>query len=201
MVTLQYPSQQFDTVSLKSKQPTLVNDASNGRSVSRYAGGHLWHFGISHPPLFRSVMAPIDGFLSYVGKRKKFSIVLPDRAIPQGVATGAPAIDNASGYAKDTDTINLKNVTPSTTNWFKAGDFFKADGHAKVYMCVENCNSDVSGNVTLIFEPPLAEAVADSELLTVVNVPFQVMSVKTHSTMVGNPASLYKTDVTLMEAL
>jgi len=161
----------------------------------------MWWLSISHPGLFRSQFAAIDGFLSYVGKSKKFLITLPDRAIPQGVATGAPAVDNAGGYAKGIDTINTKDWTISTANIFKAGDFFKYSGHAKVYMCTQDTNSDVTGDASLVFEPPLVEAVADGELLTVSNVPFQVVNVNHHSSSVGLPASQYKTNATLMEAL
>jgi len=160
----------------------------------------MWRFDISHPQLFRSQFGVISGFLSYVGVSKQFLITLPDRAIPQGVATGTPAVDNAGGYAVDTDSINLKNWSLSVTGIFKAGDFFKFASHAKVYMCVQDINSDASGNSSLVFEPPLVEAVVDGELLTVSNVPFQVVCVKHHSYQVGSPASQYKTAATLMEA-
>lgn len=199
MTTLVYPSQSFDSLGPKSHQPTLFNSSSNGKSISRHDGGHMWWIDFSHDSMFRSQFAQIDGFLSYVGKRKKFLVVPPDRAIPRGVATGTPAVDNAAGYAEDTDTINLKGLTPSVTNWFMEGDFFKFNSFSKVHMCVQNLDSDVSGNGVLIFEPPLPQDIADGELLTVTNVPFQVVCVNNHSYQVSNGGQ-HKTNGTFMEA-
>jgi len=159
----------------------------------------MFYIGISHPELPRHLYAQIDGFLSYVGKSKKFLIVLPDRAEPQGVATGTPAVNNAGGYAKGISSINLKNLTPSVTGWFKENDFFKFQNHAKAHMCMQNLDSDVAGNGVLVFEPPLPQAVADGEPLVVRDVPFQVVCLNNHSHQVN--LSRYGTNMMLMEAV
>jgi hypothetical protein len=46
-------------------------------------------------------------------------------------------------------------MTVSTNGILKAGDYFRFTGQQKVYMAVEDLNSDGYGEGTLTFEPPL----------------------------------------------
>ena len=55
----------------------------------------------------------------------------------------------------------------------KSGDFIKFAGHTKVYMIVSEFTPS-SGAATVTIEPPLISALADDEVVTYNNVPFQV---------------------------
>jgi hypothetical protein len=52
----------------------------------------------------------------------------------------------------------------------KAGDFIKFANHTKVYMCT----ADFTNSGTMTIEPGLSAAVADNEVVTFDDVPFQM---------------------------
>jgi hypothetical protein len=65
-------------------------------------------------------------------------------------------------------------MTVSTNGILKAGDYFRFTGQQKVYMAVEDLDSDGYGEGTLTFEPPLRANVADNVILIYDNVDFTV---------------------------
>jgi len=180
----QLPSNEYAQYTLKSHQPTLYNGASNGKSLNRHVNGHITSFNISFPVLTASQFAELDGFLTDVSTYKSFTITLPDRE-PQGVATGTPLVNGA--LAKGVTSIVTDGWTISQTGIMKAGDLLLFSGHTHVYTVVTDTNSDVSGNSTLSIQPPLKEAIADGESLTVTSVPFTVVCTNDHSSNVQAP--------------
>lgn len=166
-------------VELISKQPTLVRTAESGKRQARNAGGHLWEVVFNYPPLTRVEFEPINAFvMRQRGSSGEFQIVLPQKAIALGVATGSPVVSGV--YAAGVSAVILTGFTVSITGILKAGDALKYAGHSKVYMCVEDADSDVAGNAVISFEPPLIKALALSEVVTVNNVPFTVYVVGVH---------------------
>jgi hypothetical protein len=92
-------------------------------------------------------------------------------------------------------------MATSTNGILKAGDYVKFASHEKVYMAVEDLNSDGSGSGTLTFEPPLREDVANDTVLTYDNVPFFVRlanDVQEYSIITND---LYSYEVDLIESL
>jgi hypothetical protein len=65
-------------------------------------------------------------------------------------------------------TINKNQV-------LRAGDFFKFNNHSKVYMAVDDLNSDASGQGTLNFAGGLVVSVPNATAITVDAVPFTVI--------------------------
>jgi hypothetical protein len=65
-------------------------------------------------------------------------------------------------------------MTVSTNGILKAGDYFRFTGQDKVYMAVEDLDSDGYGEGTLTFEPPLRSNVNDDTALVYDNVDFTV---------------------------
>jgi hypothetical protein len=131
------------------------------------------------------------------GRYGTFQVVLPDRAIPLGVATGTPRVNSA--VAAGQDTVLIDGFTAGVTGIMKADDLLKFAGHTKVYSFIEDVNSgedanitledgsgillletgdnillESSGQVTATVKPELVEAVANNELVTVIDVPFTV---------------------------
>ena len=79
-----------------------------------------------------------------------------------------------AGASQTGNTLDIDGCTISITGWMKAGDIFSLAGSTKVYMLVEDANTDGAGATTLTFEPPIITAPADTEALTVSNVAFTV---------------------------
>jgi len=219
------PSNAYSDYTLTSEQPTLVNDSVSGKSIDRHVNGHLWSFSINFPKLTALEFAELDGFLTDKSTYKSFTITLPDRE-PQGIATGTPLVNTSSGgYAKGSSSINVDGFTVATTDILKAGDLLKFANHTKVYMNIADVDSGAANNLTLedgsgvllledgfellledsgqstlTIEPPLMEAVADNEALTVTNVPFTVLNTNNHDSAVTSPI-IYDFNLSLIEDL
>jgi len=161
------------SLKIRSLQPTLVSTAHSLQRQVRSRGGHRWLLSATWPVLKRFEWAAFFGFAQLQrGQYCAFTFVLPGTlATPQGVATGTPLVNGASQTGRS---VLTKGWTHSITGILKAGDVIKFAGHNKVYMLTADADSDGSGNAALSIEPALFVSPADSEALTVSNVPFTV---------------------------
>jgi len=178
------PYQSFAKYTLTDNQPTLFSDSDSGKTSDRHVNGHLSSFNISYPKLLNTQFAELDGFLTDASTYKSFTITLPDRE-PLGVATGTPLVNGA--LAKGVSSIVTDGWTISQTGIMKANDLILFAGHTHVYTVVSDANSDGSGNATLSIEPPLKQAIANNEAITVTSVPFTLRCTKPHQSMVTPP--------------
>ena len=156
---------------LISLQPSLVSISDSGKRQARYAGGHLWEAIFNYPMLTREQFEPINAFVMFQhGGVGEFQVVMPQKKIPLGIATGTPLVSGI--HAVDDTTILIIGFTPNITGILKAGDILKFDGHSKVYMCVVDADSDVTGSATITIEPPIISALANVESVIVSGVEF-----------------------------
>jgi hypothetical protein len=122
-------------------------------------------------------VAPITAFIAeQYGMVESFQIVLP-RISYNKAADYAQAVGNAkvkTAAAKGVYQVALKGLGVSKTV-LKAGDFFKFNGHTKVYMCTNDLVSNSSGEATIFFSGKLTVNVAVDEVLTINAVPFTVI--------------------------
>ena len=128
-----------------------------------------------------------------------FTIIPPVVSNAQGVASGTISVNGAITSGATTCTID--GMAVSTNDILKAGDYFRFAGQNKVYMAVEDLDSDVSGEGTLTFEPPLRSDVADDVALVYDNVDFTVRlrnDIQEYSIITDN---LYKYEIDLIENL
>ena len=98
-------------------------------------------------------------------------------------------------------TCTIDGMATSTNDILKAGDYFRFTGQDKVYMAVEDLDSDGSGEGTLTFEPPLRSDVADDVALIYDNVDFTVRlsnDIQEYSIVTND---LYKYQIDLIENL
>ena len=98
-------------------------------------------------------------------------------------------------------TCEIDGMATSTSDILKAGDYFRFSGQDKVYMCVEDLDSDGSGEGTLTFEPPLRSDVANDIALVYDNVDFTVRlsnDIQEYSIVTND---LYKYQIDLIENL
>ena len=103
---------------------------------------------------------------------ESFTVIPPTVKNALGVATGTISVNGA--LTAGTTTASIDNMTVSTNGILKAGDYFRFTGQDKVYMAVEDLDSDGYGEGTLTFEPPLRANVADNVALIYDNVDFTV---------------------------
>jgi hypothetical protein len=158
---------------IRSQQTTIVSVTASGRKQARQIDGQKFAITLQFPTMTRAEFAPIQAFIMKQRSRlENFTIVPPTVKNALGVASTVLNVDGA--LTAGTTTANIDNMTVSTNGILKAGDYFRFTGQQKVYMAVEDLDSDGYGEGTLTFEPPLRANVADNVILIYDNVDFTV---------------------------
>ena len=158
---------------IRSQQTTIVSVTASGRKQARQIDGQKFAITLQFPTMTRAEFAPIQAFVMKQRSRlENFTVVPPTVKNALGVAN--TVISTNASVSAGATTCTVDNMTVSTNGILKAGDYFRFTGQQKVYMAVEDLNSDVSGEGTLTFEPPLRSAVADNTVLIYDNVDFTV---------------------------
>jgi hypothetical protein len=161
------------SANISSQQNTIVSVTTSGRKQARQIDGQRFAITLQFPPMTRSEFAPIKAFImKQRSQLENFTLIPPTEGNAQGVASTILNVDGA--LTAGTTTANIDNMTVSTNGILKAGDYFRFTGQQKVYMAVEDLNSDGYGEGTLTFEPPLRANVADNVILIYDNVDFTV---------------------------
>ena len=186
--------------SIGSVQNTIVSVTTSGRVQTRQIDGQKFSITLDYPPMSRSNFAPIKAFIMKQRARlNTFTVIPPVVSNAQGVATGTISVDGAISSGVTTCTID--GMATSTNDILKAGDYFRFTGQNKVYMAVEDLDSDGTGSGTLTFEPPLRSNVADNVVLIYDNVDFTVRlsnDIQEYSIVTND---LYKYQIDLIENL
>jgi len=186
--------------SIGSVQNTIVSVTTSGRVQTRQIDGQKFSITLDYPPMSRSNFAPIKAFIMKQRARlNTFTVIPPVVSNAQGVASGTISVDGAISSGATTCTID--GMATSTNDILKAGDYFRFTGQDKVYMAVEDLDSDGTGSGTLTFEPPLRSDVADDVALIYDNVDFTVRisnDIQEYSIVTND---LYKYQIDLIENL
>jgi hypothetical protein len=173
-----YPySPEFTSVDFRINTPTQSSETVNGRKLRAGFGTSFYTFTGKYASLTPSQVAPITAFIAeQYGISESFQIVLPKISYNKA-ADYAQAVGNAkvkTAASKGVYQVALKGLGVSKTV-LKAGDFFKFNGHTKVYMCTNDLVSNSSGEATIFFSGKLTVNVAVDEVLTINAVPFTVI--------------------------
>jgi len=188
------------SANIGSEQNTIITTTTSGRVQTRQIDGQKFIITLDYAPMTRSNFAPIKAFLMKQRARlNTFTIIPPVVSNAQGVASGTISVNGAITSGATTCTID--GMAVSTNDILKAGDYFRFAGQNKVYMAVEDLDSDASGEGTLTFEPPLRSDVADDVALVYDNVDFTVRlrnDIQEYSIITDN---LYKYEIDLIENL
>jgi hypothetical protein len=186
--------------SIGSVQNTIVSVTTSGRVQTRQIDGQKFSITLDYPPMSRSNFAPIKAFIMKQRARlNTFTVIPPVVSDAQGVASGTISVDGAITSGATTCTID--GMATSTNDILKAGDYFRFTGQDKVYMAVEDLDSDGTGSGTLTFEPPLRSDVANDVALIYDNVDFTVRlsnDIQEYSIVTND---LYKYQIDLIENL
>ena len=183
-----------------SAQNTIVSVTTSGRVQARQIDGQKFTITLDYAPMSRSNFAPIKAFImKQRAKLNTFTVIPPIVSNAQGVASGTISVDGAITAGATTCTID--GMASSTSDILKAGDYFRFTGQDKVYMAVEDLDSDGTGSGTLTFEPPLRSDVANDVALIYDNVDFTVRlsnDIQEYSIVTND---LYKYQIDLIENL
>lgn len=186
--------------SIGSVQNTIVSVTTSGRVQTRQIDGQKFSITLDYPPMSRSNFAPIKAFIMKQRARlNTFTVIPPIVSDAQGVATGTISVNGA--ISSGATTCAIDGMATSTNDILKAGDYFRFTGQDKVYMAVEDLDSDGTGSGTLTFEPPLRSDVADDVALIYDNVDFTVRlsnDIQEYSIVTND---LYKYQIDLIENL
>jgi len=194
-----YPnSPEFRSIEFKSYHRVMRDTSHSGRGFRRRLGGSRWSFILVYnSSLTRDDCEEIYSFIQKQSNGfETFTITLPDKSVPRGTATGSPSVN---GAGQTGSSISVQGFTPNITNIMRKGDIFKFNGHTKVYMVVDDANSNGSGQTTLNFSPPLIVSPASDEVIIVNNVPFTVIFDDEMSSYTGDPGLFYGLTIPLIE--
>ena len=165
-------SSKFETMGIKSIQPTLISKSISGKKLSRTIDAQRWAFTIS---IITSTRATAYGeLMAFIVKQRSgkenFTIIPPELEDARGSETGSVVINGV--HAVGDTTIAMDAFAGDGGGRFKMGDFLKF-AHDKIYMVVADVTSS-SNAATVTIEPPLTTALADDSAVTYDNVPFTV---------------------------
>jgi hypothetical protein len=135
--------------------------------------GAKWVATYTTTPLTRAESAAVKAFLMKLrGGGNTFNAYDPDGKTPRGVMSGTPLV---KGAGQTGASLVIDGATINITGWGKTGDYFSVNSELKCLTA--DCNSNGSGEVTLVFEPPLRNSPADNAAITTTNCTCQMILV------------------------
>lgn len=165
---LSFPNPNYIKTTRISLQQNILKTRSefnNIEQVQRHPNSELWGMEIDLRPLTPAEAAEIQAFMVKLqGSYGTFELGDQDRTSPRGVATGTPLVKGASQTGNELITDGWTN---STTNILRAGDYIEVEN--RLYMNLDDVNSDSSGNATLTISPALRASPADNAAITTEN--------------------------------
>ncbi len=103
------------------------------------------------------------------GREQTFLSPMSIKTTSEGSASSSSA-PLVNGADQTGNTLAIDGAPTSETNYFKAGDFFQLgsnDSTARIYMVLQDSNTDGSGEVTLDIWPDLYSSPANNATVTV----------------------------------
>jgi hypothetical protein len=168
-----------------TKKPRVFNFMSNRpnntaytlsgkRSVKQFSAQYF-SFSVQMPPMNQTDFMPFYAFLTkQKGSFSTFTFEYPLDNLGAGKGETDILVNEASGKALGSTSIDLDGFANSTTGVLKAGDFIKFANDTKIYMVTADADSNASGETTINIEPPLQDAVVNNEAVTVNKPSFKV---------------------------
>ena len=166
-------SSKFETLGIKSIQPTLISKSISGKKLSRTIDAQRWAFTIS---IITSTRATVYGeLMAFIIKQRSgkenFTIVPPEIEDARGNETGSVLV-NCAQSAGD-NTIAMDGFAGDGAGRFKMGDYISFASHTKVYMVVADVTSSANA-ATVTIEPPLVEDITNDSAVKYDDVAFTV---------------------------
>ena len=117
----------FNSLNVKSLQPTFVSRTISGRRQARQIAGQFFTMTATFPPMTREQFAPINAFvMKQRGQYETFQLVLPVLSSGLGTPVGTPLVKGASQTGRSIITdgwsppasgniISITDTTPTAT--------------------------------------------------------------------------------------
>ena len=142
------------------RRVTAVSESPFTGQQQVYDYGYaLWTASLTLPPMLRADAANWEAFMMKLhGRVGTFLLYDPDAKAPQGGVNTSATLNGAVAVGDFTISIDTNNA--NMTNVFKAGDYIQIGvaGGAKLYMIVDNANSNSSGVASVNIEPSIKAA-------------------------------------------
>jgi len=189
------------SANISSEQKTITSVTTSGRVQARQIDGQKFAMTLQYPPMTRAEFSPIKAFLMKQRSRlETFTIIPPEtESNTQGSVTQVVQTDGSISAGATTCTVDgFLNVTNGV---MKAGDYFRFTGQNKVYMLVEDVDTNNDSEGTFTFEPPLREDVADDVVIIYDNVDFTVRLRNDVQEFSIGTTNLYQYELDVIESL
>lgn len=101
------------------------------------------------------------------GRTGTFLLGDPMAVTPLGAVTGSPLVNGAN--AKRAQTLNVRDLVPSTTGVWLEGDYIQlgSGATARLHMVLEDVAADANGEATVSIFPSLRADYADGDPITI----------------------------------
>ncbi len=160
-------------VVIRSQQNTIVSTTASGRRQARQIDGQRFALTLRFPVMTRAEFAPILAFI--MKQRSQLESFTYTPATMEDTRGSAATVISVNGaHSAGDTTIDVDGMGNNLNGVLKAGDFIRFTGQTKVYMVVEDLNSNGSGAGTITIEPPLRSSLSDNTVLIYNNVDFTV---------------------------
>jgi len=160
-------------VVIRSQQNTIVSTTASGRRQARQIDGQRFALTLRFPVMSRTEFAPILAFI--MKQRSQLESFTYTPATMEDTRGSAATVISVNGaHSAGDTTIDVDGMGNNLNGVLKAGDFIRFTGQTKVYMVVEDLNSNGSGAGTITIEPPLRSSLSDNTVLIYNNVDFTV---------------------------
>jgi len=132
--------------------------------------GAMWQGTLNVVPMTEADGRAFTAWLtSLQGTRGTFLLGDPAAPEPLGSAADAPGTPVVDGGSQTGVSLNIRGLPHSIDGWLKAGDYFSlgAGLNARLYMALEDVNSDNTGAASISCWPKLRGSPNDGAAVTV----------------------------------
>jgi hypothetical protein len=135
-----------------------------------WPGADWWEAQVTLPPMPRSQAAAWIAWLAQLrGKQCVFLLGDSSATSPQGSPRGVPVIDGtvSSGNAVSSTVLYTKGWAATAHRLLLPGDYLQVGN--RIYMCLDNVTSDVSGKAAINVWPSIREIPSDETAINLRN--------------------------------
>lgn len=153
--------------------------------------GRRWEVDITLPPMKQADARIWIAWLAKLdGQLHTFTFGDPLGQTPQGSAGGTPLV---AGAGQTGASLDIDGCTAGQTGWLKEGDYIQlgTGEDARLYLVMEDADSDGAGAATLSLWPAITAAPADNASVVVSNTVGAFRLASNVSTWSADEASVY----------
>lgn len=145
-------------------------------------------------------MAEVYAFMvSQQGRFANFTVIIPGHESPRGIYNSAVDTPTVKGNSQTGTTVVTQGWRLNGSSLLLKGDYIRFINTGKVYMVVQDFNSDGAGEGNLEIYPALQAPPVDTEALVIENVAMSVAAANDVQETPISPPLLYNFNLDLVE--